>query len=50
MQLVKNVDIAWKEVEGQKAQLDSCRDVWELGGGFKYFLFVSLFEEMIQFD
>lgn len=22
MQLVKNVDIAWKEVEGQKAQLD----------------------------
>ena len=29
MQLVKNVDIAWKEVEGQKAQLDSWwKDAW----------------------
>lgn len=24
MQLVKNVEIAWKEVEGQKAQLEAC--------------------------
>ena len=30
MQLVKNVEIAWKEVEGQKAQLESRQKGLEL--------------------